>query len=138
MIKDIFLLFYAVLFGALLSAEICDDLFKVPSLATAVAWTAWAWRVGWLVIARAVYFACALTQLSWVRSDAPAPTALLVGSALLLCSPILGLQQLSYGIIPGRSFRPRRDNEKWRASWLVNGLGFTFVVPAVLVWLNGW
>lgn len=136
--KDIFLLFYAVLFGALLSAEICDDLFKVPSPSTFVAWVAWAWRIGWLVVARAVYFACASTQVSWVRADVPMPTAVLVGSALLLCSPILGIQQLSYGIIPHDQFRPRRDNEKWRPSWLVNGLGFTFAIPAVVVWLNGW
>jgi len=136
--KDIFILFYAVLFGALLSAEIGDDHFKVPGPSTATAWVAWAWRIGWLVIVRAGYFAFVYTRVSWLHSNGPDFTTSTTTAALLLCSPILGFQQLSYGIIPHASFRPPRDSEKWRASWLVTGLVFGLLIPGVVLCAKGW
>jgi len=91
--RELFALFYAVMFGAHLSAEIGTyGLFNLQARAT----NEWMCRVFFLVVARSLFFAFVYVLLPEALS-ANVPTAILqVVTVLALCLPIIGFQHISY------------------------------------------
>lgn len=121
-LRDIFLVFYGVLFGSLLSAEIGSNHFKAKELANIqpVPWwlpvfVQWLWRVLFLVVLRALFFTWFYTGLDRfaesVAQFTPRPS-IRVLAVLALCAPVLGLQQLSYLLVPAPE-EPRAMKPSW-------------------------
>ena len=125
-LQNIFVVFYGVLFGSLLSAEIGSDHFKAKELGDIqpVHWwlpvfVQWSWRVLFLVGLRALFFTWFYGGLDkFVESVAQFAErpSIRVLAVLALCAPVLGLQQLSYLLVP-----PPRLTRAIKPAWLLAG-----------------
>lgn len=138
-----FAVFYAVLFSALLNAEISSHHFKKESVARNRLW--W-WRVAWLVGARGVFLAAMYYVLPDAFSSNKWEATLQVFGLLLMCAMVLTFQQISYlksGAEPPRVmhevdshvFVRRFSKDESKKSWLQTGIcsGLITVVGLVLV-----
>ena len=101
--REVFAVLYAVFFGAMLNAEIGWRLFKYnPAGLRPEARTCGGYllRILLLVLCRGGFFAIAYPLLSIDLADHYGIAALQLIWALFLCVPVLGFQQLLYGLQP--------------------------------------
>lgn len=143
--ENLFALFYAVIFGGLLSAEIGNGHFKIAKIReneiqsvldklcirsqTLAKWLAWAWRGIFLVFFRSAFFACWYVSLSDHKIPGGSKAFWSVLALLLLCLPVLGFQQLSYLLV----YPP--DESQRDKSWLVLGIA-SFAIVLVLYFFH--
>ena len=141
---NLFSIFYAVLFGAVLSAEIGSNHFHLrylegSSLTGKV--LRQVWRLAFLIVLRSFYFAWAYNVLSFCKGIEHGVPALVDTLASLgLCAPLFGIQQISYVIVGPPLTAPNtnpmivttRSDKVW---WGAMGILF-FLVP--VVWLDLW
>ncbi|HZE70570.1 MAG TPA: hypothetical protein VE135_13735 [Pyrinomonadaceae bacterium] len=131
--QNAFSIFYAVLFGAMLSAEMSWNVFKYdPDGAAPAALTlgGYALRVLTLILGRAVFFAIAYPVLPSKLNERYVVAFLQVLCSLVLCLPVFGFQQLLYAIRPDAN--PRAIGSSKKFAWL-SVIATAVVVIAVLV-----
>jgi hypothetical protein len=134
--RNLFSLFYAVLFGALLSAEI-GSYHRLNLNATKTV-PEWASRVALLVVARALWFAWAYVTLPIDLSPRPSRAFTQVVLALLLCGPVIGFQHLSYLLVTPADFGtgPSALGPRSTAAWWTTALATVLMIMIFGVWAS--
>ena len=132
--RDVFALFYAVLFGSLLSAEI--GTYAQFNLQASKSIWEWTCRVALLLVGRAMFFAWAYVSLPATFSPSRFTAFVQVIVLLGLCVPVIGFQHLSYLIVRPQYFQkvPSILGPKTTAGWWIVSAATVLVVAGFLVW----
>src|SRR5436853_4360695 len=133
--QNAFSIFYAVFFGAILSAEIGSHVFRLDptgSAPRAKTRGGYILRVLLLGVARIVYFAVAYPTLKPNLDSTYWKAAIQLFFAVLLCLPVFTFQQILYAVRPDAN--PEEITTSRKSAWFFTLLsGVTVIVILVLV-----